>query len=200
MANNPWDERYSIDEYFYGKDPNDFLREQITRLPAGGKVLCLAEGEGRNAVFLAKQGFQVTAVDGSRVGLEKLETLAREGGVSVKTVCADLADFVIEPGHWDAIVSIWCHLPSTLRRKVHAASVQGLRMGGAFLLEAYRPEQLKYGTGGPKDPDFLMNLEILRPELSSLRLEVQVEQVREIHEGKGHFGPSAVVQILGLKG
>ncbi len=199
MANNPWDERYSTGDYFYGKDPNDFLREQTMRIPAGGSVLCLAEGEGRNAVFLAKQGFQVTAVDGSRVGLEKLETLARESGVSVKTICADLADFVIEPGYWDAIVSIWCHLPSGLRRNVHASSVQGLRKGGVFLLEAYRPEQLKYGTGGPKDPDFLMNLEILRPELSGLRLEVQVEQVREIHEGKGHFGPSAVVQVLGYK-
>ena len=200
MTQNPWDERYSASDYFYGKEPNDFLREQIKRLPAGGKVLCLAEGEGRNAVYLAREGFQVTAVDGSRVGLQKLEALAKDSGVSVKTVCADLADFTIEPQAWDAIIAIWCHLPSTLRRKVHAASVQALRKGGAFLLEAYRPEQLKYGTGGPKDPDFLMNLEILRPELTGLRLEVEIEKDREIHEGKGHQGPSSVVQVMGFKG
>jgi SAM-dependent methyltransferase len=200
MTQNPWDERYSASDYFYGKEPNDFLREQIRRLPAGGEVLCLAEGEGRNAVYLAREGFQVTAIDGSRVGLQKLEALAKDSAVSVKTICADLAEFAIEPQAWDAIIAIWCHLPTTLRRKVHAASVQGLRKGGAFLLEAYRPEQLKYGTGGPKDPDFLMNLEILRPELSGLRFEVQTEQDREIHEGKGHFGPSAVVQVLGFKG
>ena len=200
MTQNPWDERYSASDYFYGKEPNDFLREQIKRLPAGGQVLCLAEGEGRNAVYLAREGFQVTAVDGSRVGLQKLEALAKDSGVSVKTVCADLADFAIEPQAWDAIIAIWCHLPSALRKKVHAASVQGLRKGGAFLLEAYRPEQLKYGTGGPKDPDFLMNLEVLRPELTGLSLEVQVEQDREIHEGKGHQGPSSVVQVMGFKG
>ena len=200
MTQNPWDERYSASDYFYGKEPNDFLREQIGRLPAGGKVLCLAEGEGRNAVYLAREGFQVTAVDGSRVGLQKLEALAKDSGVSVTTICADLAEFEIQPGSWDSIIAIWCHLPSALRRKVHAASVQGLRKGGVFLLEAYRPEQLKYGTGGPKDLNFLMNLEILRPELSGLKLDVQVEQDREIHEGKGHQGPSAVVQVLGFKG
>jgi SAM-dependent methyltransferase len=200
MTQNPWDERYSASDYFYGKEPNDFLREQIGRLPAGGKVLCLAEGEGRNAVYLVREGFQVTAVDGSRVGLQKLEALAKDSGVSVTTICADLAEFEIQPGSWDAIIAIWCHLPSALRRKVHAASVQGLRKGGVFLLEAYRPEQLKYGTGGPKDLDFLMNLEILRPELSGLKLDVQVEQDREIHEGKGHQGTSAVVQVLGFKG
>ena len=200
MTQNPWDERYSASDYFYGKEPNDFLRKQIKRLPAGGQVLCLAEGEGRNAVYLAREGFQVAAVDGSRVGLKKLEALAKEAGVSVKTVCADLAEFEIQPGSWDAIIAIWCHLPSTLRRKAHAASVQGLRKGGAFLLEAYRPEQLKYGTGGPKDPDFLMNLEILRPELTGLRLEVEIEKDREIHEGKGHQGPSSVVQVMGFQG
>lgn len=199
MTQNPWDERYATADYFYGKEPNDFLREQLGRLPKGGKVLCLAEGEGRNAVFLAREGFQVTAVDGSRVGLQKLEALAQEAGVSIPTLCADLAEFKIEPQAWDAIIAIWCHLPSTLRRKVHAASVQGLRPGGVFLLEAYRPEQLNYGTGGPKDPDFLMNLEILRSDLIGLRLEVGIEKDREIHEGKGHQGPSAVVQVLGLK-
>ena len=199
MAQNPWDDRYSASDYFYGKEPNDFLRKQIGRIPSGGKVLCLAEGEGRNAVYLAQEGFQVTAVDGSHVGLQKLEALAKEVGVSVTTICGDLAEFTIEPEAWDAIIAIWCHLPSTLRRKVHAASVQGLRKGGAFLLEAYRPEQLKYGTGGPKDPDFLMNLDLLRPELSGLNFEVASEIDREIHEGKGHQGPSAVVQVLGFK-
>ena len=194
-----WDERYDDSAFYYGTLPNDFLRQHCADLPPGGRVLCLAEGEGRNAVFLARQGFAVTAVDQSSVGLAKLQKLAAEAGVQVETVVADLSHFAVEPDTWDAIVSIWAHLPSVLRAQVHGAAVLGLKAGGVFLLEAYTPQQLELGTGGPASVDLLMTAELLRRELAGLDLPVLHEIGRDVHEGQGHNGPSAVVQVLGFK-
>ncbi|MDH4053532.1 MAG: class I SAM-dependent methyltransferase [Rubrivivax sp.] len=196
---NSWDEKYGAPGHYYGTEPNDFLRERCTAIPAGGRVLCLAEGEGRNAVFLAQQGFKVVAVDQSPVGLRKAEALARERGVGIDTVVADLAGYPIVPDHWDGIVSIWCHLPQPLRATVHRHVVGGLRIGGAFLLEAYTPAQLRHGTGGPKSADLLPTLAELRAELAGLDLVHAVEREREVHEGQGHFGLSAVVDIVAVR-
>ena len=110
-----WDERYSPDEYVYGKDPNQFLEDNYNAIPKG-KVLSLAEGEGRNAVFLAKQGYSVTAVDASQVGLSKAKKLAEENGVELELIRGDLVDFDIGENKWDGIVSIFCPLPSALRK------------------------------------------------------------------------------------
>ncbi|MCM2322982.1 MAG: class I SAM-dependent methyltransferase [Oligoflexia bacterium] len=194
-----WDERYEGEGFFYGTEPNAFLKEQVGAFPPGGQVLCLAEGEGRNAVFLAERGFQVTAVDVSSVGLEKLRKLAADKGVAVKTVVADLEDFDLGRSAWDGIVSIWAHVPQDLRRRVHQRSLEALRRGGVFLLEAYTPKQLEYKTGGPPTRELLMTLEALQSELSGLELVHAVETERTIHEGKGHNGRSAVVQVIGKK-
>jgi SAM-dependent methyltransferase len=196
---NSWDEKYGAPGHYYGTEPNDFLRECCSVIPAGGRLLCLAEGEGRNAVFLAQQGLRVVAVDQSPVGLCKAEALAAERGVRIETVVADLADFRIPPGHWDGIVSIWCHLPQPLRAGVHRQVVAGLKHGGVFLLEAYTPAQLEYGTGGPKTADLLPTLAELRTELDGLDLVHAVEREREVHEGQGHTGLSAVVDIVAVK-
>lgn len=193
---NTWDEKYGAPGHYYGTEANDFLRERYTALPAGGRVLCLAEGEGRNAVYLARQGFGVVAVDQSPVGLRKAEQLAAERGVKIETVAADLADYRIEPDHWDGIVSIWCHLPQPLRTTVHRQVVAGLKVGGTFLLEAYTPAQLRHGTGGPKTVDLLPSLDELRRELDGLDLVYAEEREREVHEGHGHTGLSAVVDIV----
>lgn len=195
---NMWDQRYAEQGYAYGTEPNDFLTQVTPRLPRG-RALCLAEGEGRNAVWLAKHGLFVTGVDGSAVGLEKAQALAAERQVSIHTVVADLSAFPIEPASWDVIVSIWCHLPSTLRQKVHRACVAGLKPGGAFVLEAYTPKQLAFGTGGPKDVDMLPTLTGLKAELAGLDFEVGEELERPVHEGKLHAGHSAVVQVLAFK-
>ena len=159
--------------------------------------MCLAEGAGRNAVFLARIGYQVTAVDQSEEGLSKIDLLAKESGVSVKTVLADLQDFTIEPASWDAIVSIWCHVPPSLRESLHSSVVSGLKPGGVFILEAYHPRQLKYGTGGPPTTELMMTRDSLEQELKGLSFTILREVDRKIHEGKGHDGMSAVVQCLG---
>lgn len=193
-----WDERYAQPGFAYGEAPNDFLVEVAERLPAGGRILCLAEGEGRNAVFLARRGHAVTAVDQSAVGLSKASELAARHGVSIETHVVDLADFDFGSG-WDAIVSVWCHLPPALRARVHAAVVAALAPGGLFVIEAYTPDQIPLGTGGPRDPDLMMSADILRAELPGLQWEVLEERRREIHEGPFHDGLSAVVVGLGVK-
>lgn len=196
---NKWNERYNGDTFFYGKDPNDVLKEMASQLSPQSHILCLAEGEGRNAVFLASLGHFVTAVDQSEIGLEKLQQLASLKKLQVTTIVADLEEFQIEENKWDAIVSIWCHLPSKLRKKVHANCVKGLKPNGFFILEAYTPQQLNFKTGGPDNTDLLMTKHDLIDELAGLNFIMIEEKTRDIHEGLGHNGMSAVVQVLAKK-
>ena len=193
-----WDQRYSGEAYAYGTEPNEFLVAMAPRLPLG-RVLCLGEGEGRNGVWLASQGHDVTAADASRVGLEKAERLAVERGVTITTVHRDLADYDIAPRSWDGIVSVFCHLPPALRADVHRRCVAGLRCGGVMLLEAYTPRQLVHGTGGPPVAELMMDEETLRAELAGLEFLHLQECEREIHEGAFHNGLGAVVQVVGRK-
>lgn len=198
MSNPFWDERYGRDDFVYGTEPNDLLRDEAARIPAG-PVLCLAEGEGRNAVYLAKLGHAVTAVDYSAQGLRKAERLARERGASLTLVEADLADYELGRDAWSGIVSFWAHTPPAVRARVHAQVVRALVPGGVFVLEVYRPEQLAHGTGGPKDVTLLPTLAALRAELAGLDLVIARESDREIHEGLFHGGPSATVQIVAVR-
>ncbi|NVB37005.1 class I SAM-dependent methyltransferase [Pseudenhygromyxa sp. WMMC2535] len=193
-----WDKRYAEEELAYGCEPNDFLCEVAGQLPEG-PALCLAEGQGRNAVFLARGGRSVTAVDLSPVGLERAAQLAAEAGVSLETEIADLAHFEIAPVAWSVVVSIWAHVPSEVRRGLHRRVVSGLRPGGVLVLEAYTPDQIGRGTGGPPNPDFTMTLAGLREELAGLEFEIARERVRTVHEGRYHNGESAVVQVLARK-
>ena len=193
-----WDQRYNTPEYIYGKTPNDFLVEMIDRLPKG-EVLSLAEGEGRNGVYLAQQGCRVTGVDSSAVALQKAQNLATERGVQLTTLHRNLSELEIEPAAWDAVVSIFCHLPAPLRASLHRQVVQGLRPGGCLLLEAYTPRQLEFRTGGPPTIELMMDLKTLRQELEGLNLEHAREVERDIREGSYHNGRSAVVQILARK-
>jgi SAM-dependent methyltransferase len=195
---NVWNERYRTETYAYGTSPNDFLVSVADRIPRG-PVLCLAEGEGRNAVFLAERGHAVTALDWSSVGLAKAERLALQRNVHVATVCVDLAKAVIAPEAWSGIVAIFAHLPRELRATLSLRVREGLRPGGVFIAESYTPKQVEYGTGGPKDPGLLPTLGNLREELAGLDLEVAREVEREIHEGDFHDGWSAVVQVLARK-
>ena len=190
-----WDRRYSEPAYAYGTEPNDFLLEVADRIPPG-PVLCLAEGEGRNAAWLAARGHTVTAVDASAAGLAKAAALAGTRGVRIETIVADLATFNIAPGAWSGVVAIFAHLPPQLRRTVHRAAAAGLAPGGAFVLEAFSPRQLAFGTGGPLKPELLYTPEDLQEDLAGLDLEVIRELEREVVEGLYHTGRAAVVQVL----
>ncbi len=190
-----WNDRYAVASHVYGEAPNAFVAQAAPQIPAG-PVLCLAEGEGRNAVHLATLGHRITAVDQSEVGLAKARRLAGARGVEIEIVVADLASYSITVGAWAGIVATFAHLPPDLRRRIHRDVVAGLQPGGVFVLEAYTPAQLAFGTGGPKSPELLMNLASLRDELAGLEFLVGREIEREVIEGDGHTGRGAVVQIL----
>ena len=190
-----WNDRYAAADYVYGEAPNAFVAETAPHIPAG-PVLCLAEGEGRNAVHLSVLGHPVTAVDQSEIGLAKARRLAATRGVEIQTVVADLGNYLITAGAWAGIIATFVHLPPPLRRRVHAAAVAGLKSGGVFILEAYTPAQLAFGTGGPRAPDLLVRLAALREELAGLEFLVAREIERDVMEGTCHTGRGAVVQVL----
>jgi SAM-dependent methyltransferase len=193
-----WNERYSAEDYAYGTEANTFLAAHFAQLPKG-RVLSLAEGEGRNAVFLAQQGYGVTAVDGSHVGLKKAQALAEAKGVTVELVCADLADYALGVNAWDGIVSIFCPLPPAIRQALYRKVLAALKPGGVFLLEAYTPAQIQHGTGGGKSVELMQTAASLRAELPGLDFVHLVELEREVVEGTFHTGLGAVVQAIGVK-
>lgn len=196
---NPvWDQRYDREEYVYGTEPNDLVVEIAGRIP-GSRVLSLGEGEGRNAVYLARRGFEVLGVDGSSVGLAKARRLARESGVSIETVVADLSEFEIPDSQWDGVISIFCHLPPALRKLVHGRVVAGLRPGGLAVVECYTPRQLEYGTGGPSSPELLYGIDVLRRDFAGLEVELAEEVEREVEEGEFHRGKSHVARFVARK-
>jgi len=193
-----WNQRFSEPGYAYGTAPNEFLVEVAPRLPPG-PVLSLGEGEGRNGVYLAQLGHDVLAVDQSAIGLAKVERLAIERGVSIRTTAANLADFVIDPGRWAAILCFFVHMPQALRADVLRHAVHGLAPGGMFVLEAFAPGQIAYGTGGPTEPDRLAPMSQLQTELAGLEWVLARETERVLAEGTYHSGLSATVQLLGRR-
>ena len=196
---NPWDERFAKDGYAYGTRPNRWLEAQAGHLRAGGRVLCLGEGEGRNAVWLAERGHAVEAIDGSAVGLAKAQALAARQGVTIATTVADLADFVPAPAAYDAVVLVYLHLPPALRAVVHARAAAALRPGGLLVLEAFTPAQLGFTSGGPRQADMLYTAELLRADFPGLAWEPLVEEELELDEGPLHQGRAAVVRALGRR-
>ena len=193
-----WETRYDTDAYVYGTDPNDFLRASVAQLPTGA-ALCLAEGEGRNAVFLAESGFVVHSVDLTEAGVAKTVRLARDRGVQVHASVGDLSTFDIGVERWDLIVSIFAHMPPTVRRDLHRRTVAALKPGGMLVLEAYTPDQIGRGTGGPSAAEMTMSLDILADELAPLEFLHAIELEREVIEGAGHTGLGAVVQVIARK-
>jgi len=199
MNMSMWDERYAEAGFAYGLEPNEFLASQAAAFPAGGRLVSWGEGEGRNALYLAGRGLRMTALDLSDVGLAKARQRATQLGLALATVAGDLTAYDLGRDAWDGIVSIWCHMPSAVRKAAHAKVLGALKPGGLFLLEAYTPAQLKFGTGGPKDLDMLADLAELKLELPGLEWLVAQELERDVQEGKYHAGRSAVVQLLGRK-
>lgn len=194
-----WNERYQNKEYMYGIQGNDFLQAQAHLIQRGGRVLTLAEGEGRNAVYLAEQGCTVRGVDFSAKGQEKALKLAEQRKVTIDYELADLTSYDMGVSDWHAIVSIFCHLHESERPELYRSIRQGLKPGGLFIQEVYNGKQLEYGTGGPGDASYLGSLDQLKEAFDGFELVVAQDIVREIHEGEHHFGTSAVTQFVARK-
>lgn len=199
MSSTFWDQRYAGDGLAYGEEANGFLTHVADRLPSQGHALDIGAGEGRNALFLAARGLNVLAVDQSAVGMQKAERRARARGLQLRTQAVDLRDFDAAHGSFDVVTSIFVHLPATLRTAVHTRVGAWLKPGGVFVLEAYAPDQIERGTGGPKDPALLASLEVILAELSGLRVEHRAALIRNVSEGRFHTGEASVVQILARK-
>lgn len=198
---NFWDQQFALPAFKYGKAPNQFLREQAHQLPSGAQVLLPGDGEGRNSVWLAGQGFQATAMDNSRVGLDKAQALAAEQGVEIDVVHADLAHWQPAPASVDAVVLTYVHLPDTLRAGVHQRLAQTLRPGALLILEAFHPRQLGYSSGGPKDAAMLYTLDLLRADLQGalacdLTELLAWEGEAHLNEGPGHQGPAYLTRFV----
>lgn len=195
-AMNFWDQQFSEEGYKYGTAPNTFLQSETHRIAPCSKVLVPGDGEGRNSVWLAQQGHQVTALDASSVGLQKAKALAVERGVMVHTVLADLEDWCAD-SLFDAVVLTYVHLPPSLRPYAHRCLAQALRTGGVLILEAFHPLQLGRSSGGPKQTDMLYTLDMLQSDFQDM-LEVQLAQECEtsLDEGSGHHGPANVTRYI----
>ena len=190
-----WDARYSEEAYAYGTQPNAYFRQQLDTLPPG-RLLLLAEGEGRNAVYAARRGWQVTAVDFSDEGRAKALRLAIAQGVRLDYQVADLTALGWQrPGYYDAVGLIYAHLPPDDRRAVHAAAAASLAPGGHLLLEAFGPRQLGLPSGGPKSAELLYEPAMLAGDFAGLTLLENHEVGVVLHEGRCHAGPASVVRL-----
>lgn len=193
-----WDQRFSERGYAYGQAPNQFLTTQVPQLRPG-HALCLAEGGGRNAVYLAECGFQVTAQDFSAEGLRLAEELAESRGVALTCQKVDLSDFEPPASSVDLIVAIWMHLPPELRINVHRRASMALKPGGDLILVAYTPRQLNHQTGGPSMASWLLEPEQLRQDFADCDCLVLEEVTTVLNEGPAHQGLSAVVRFHARK-
>lgn len=195
MAN--WNERFKEEKYVYGTEPNVFLKDMHSVL--SGEVLTIAEGEGRNAVFLARQGLHVTAWDYAESGLEKVSKLAEKQSVCVNTELVDLAEAEWQQSRWDGIVNVFGHFPGEVRQKTLSGVKEAVRPGGYFIAEVYSHNQIPYQSGGPKELDFLYRPEEFLREFSDWRIVhfFLGEVIR--NEGELHNGLSHVIQFVGQK-
>ena len=189
-----WDQNFAGADYRYGTQPNAYLAAQAHRVAPGSTVLVPGDGEGRNGVWLARQGHRVTAIDLSTVGLDKARRLAQAQGVALHTQVADLGQWAPAPASADAVVFVFVHLPPGVREAAHRAAVQALRPGGLLILEAFTPAQLSCHSGGPKALELLYTLEQLRADWGSALEELHAEETTtSLDEGPGHQGPGQVV-------
>jgi 2-polyprenyl-3-methyl-5-hydroxy-6-metoxy-1,4-benzoquinol methylase len=193
-----WDERYSDSEYVYGVQPNEFFKAQLAKLKSG-RLLQLGEGEGRNAVYAAKQGWLVDAVDSSKQAKTKALSLAEENNVSINYNVEPLEDFVPQKAEYDAVGIIFVHLEFDLSKKVHARAIEALKPGGKIILQVFEKEQLGRTSGGPKTLDQLYTLDDIRNNFESLTTEILHKEVIMLSEGKFHSGEGVVISFVGVK-
>lgn len=195
-----WDERFKGDVYMFGKKPAQALVRHIGQFHAGGTCLAVADGEGRNSVYLAAQGLSVTAMDSSSVGIAKAQKLAQEQKVSVHFELADIYDYAWEAQHYDHVAAIFIQFaPPSAWATIFGGMKQALRPGGVLFLHGYTPKQVDYGTGGPSNPDHLYTTEMLETAFSDMDILVNDAYEMVLDEGPGHRGHSALIDFVAVK-
>ncbi len=198
-----WNTRYQEAEFAYGTEPNDFFKSKILQLDPG-KILFPAEGEGRNAVFAAKLGWEVFAFDQSEAAKDKAEALSEKMQVNLNYQVISMQDFDPIPESFDAVVLVFAHFPAFLRRAYHQKLLRTLKPGGLLILEGFSKNHIKHNTtnekaGGPKDIQMLFSLEELKGDFEETELVILEEKERYLQEGLYHQGQAAVIQLLAVK-
>jgi cyclopropane fatty-acyl-phospholipid synthase-like methyltransferase len=195
-----WNTRFSSPDYVFGTAPNAFLAAQAHRLKRGQSVLAVADGEGRNGVHLARQGLDVLSIDFSPAAQDKARRLAATHNATLRFELADLTQWRWEPERFDAVVAIFTQFLDPAQRAAAFAGMKStLKRGGLLLLQGYRPKQLEYKTGGPPILENLYTSEMLRNAFGDLRIVLLAEHDSEIHEGTGHGGMSALIDLVAAK-
>jgi len=192
-----WDDKFSRDGYFYGFEPNVFIESQTNLLAPKGNVLCLGEGEGRNAVYLADKGFDVTALDASPIGMTKALMMAEKRGVSFKAELLDLEHW--EPKQsYNAVVSSYLHLEEPLRTKAFRQAFETLKTDGYFIGEFFSINQIPRESGGPKKPSLLYTLASLESifDIQGAKIIYLEECDVPLDEGNGHQGDALVIRVI----
>ncbi|MDZ7658302.1 class I SAM-dependent methyltransferase [Fodinibius sp.] len=190
-----WDDRFSSGNYIYGTEPNTYFKEQLDQLEPG-RLLLPAEGEGRNAIYAAREGWKVDAFDISEKGRNKAQELAKRNHVTINYYLSTYSDFDIKEDTYDAIGLIYAHLHKGKRRVIHQKLIGGLKPGGHLILEAFSKKQLGNDSGGPQDLDMLYDLDELQKDLEGLKI-LQAESTKlELKEGMHHEGTANVIRLL----
>ena len=195
-----WDERYDRADYVFGEAPNAFLAANAQRLKGYRTALAVADGEGRNGVFLAEQGLEVLSIDASPVGLVKADALARKRGVRLTTHCLDIGGYDWPEAGFDVVAAIFVQFaPPAMRAAMFAGMVRTLTPGGLLLLQGYRPEQLAHGTGGPSQLENFYTEALLREQFAGLEIVSLESYDTQLTEGSAHAGMSAVIDLVARK-
>lgn len=196
--NNFWNERYATVEYAYGTEPNLYFKEELGKLKPG-KILFPAEGEGRNAVYAAKSGWEVTAFDPSAEGKRKAEILATKNNVKIRYLLESYETIDFPPKTFDCLVLIFAHMHPSKRTEYHRKLVSFLKPGGVLILEGFSKKQIHNNTGGPRDVNMLFSKEELEHDFAGLS-EIKITELQtELSEGLFHQGTASVIRVFGVK-
>jgi len=195
---NFWNERYSMKEFIYGEDPNVFFAEQLNKLKPG-KIILPCEGEGRNGVYAASLGWEVSAFDSSEAGKEKAIQLATKKGVILNYEIEDAWEVEYPENSFDVVAFVFAHFPTEVRKHIHQKAITWLKPGGRIILEAFNPDQLQNNSGGPKEPSMLYTEKILKDDFKELNIELLETCTTELKEGKFHEGLAEVIRFVGVK-
>jgi SAM-dependent methyltransferase len=195
-----WEQRFRVSEYVFGKEPNAFLKSSEPLLPAKGKALAIADGEGRNGVWLAERGLDVVSLEFSPAAQNKAIALAKERGVTVAFEQADVHAWQYPEATFDVVADIFTQFSSPAQRAMKWRGVRKtLKPGGLLILQGYTPKQLQYGTGGPKAVEQLYTRGMLEEAFRGFRDVTIIEEEVEMHEGAAHSGMSAVINLTAWK-
>lgn len=198
MNSKFWDEKFSLSPNLYGEGPNEFIKEQLAQLNTG-QILFPGEGEGRNALFAAALGWDVTALDQSQIAQKHTLQKAEAAGLHIHYHVCDVSVFIPEPESFDVIALVYFHLPLSIRDQVHQKFEKALKNGGTILIEGFGKEQLNYTSGGPKNLEMLYDLAEIKASFPNIHWEYEFDGIKHLKEGKGHAGDAHVIRLRGKK-